>query len=157
MNVFFELATWHAYAKLRLHTELTLSLFEKATRSLGATIRYFKKTTCEAYVTREIPQEQAACGRRTAALAAKRTGTGGKGKEKATPKKKSPTDKAGSSKTPSDKAAPDKASTGPKVKHLNLSTYKYHALGDYVEAIRRYGPTDNYNTQVVRGLVLISD
>ena len=36
-----------------------------------------------------------------------------------------------------------------KVKHLNLTTYKYHALADYPNTIRRYGTTDNYTTQTV--------
>jgi hypothetical protein len=30
-----------------------------------------------------------------------------------------------------------------------MDTYKLHALGDYVTAIRRFGTTDNYSTQVV--------
>jgi len=29
------MVTWHAYAKLWLHTELTLALFEVATKELG--------------------------------------------------------------------------------------------------------------------------
>jgi hypothetical protein len=33
---------------------------------------------------------------------------------------------------------------------FNLTTYKAHSLGDYVEAIRMYGPMDNYSTQLVR-------
>lgn len=37
-----------------------------------------------------------------------------------------------------------------KIKKLNLSTYKFHALGDYVQAIRQFGTTDNYTTQIVR-------
>lgn len=36
-----------------------------------------------------------------------------------------------------------------KPKHLNLKTYKYHALGDYVSTIRRYGTTDSYSTEPV--------
>jgi len=28
-------------------------------------------------------------------------------------------------------------------------TYKYHALGDYVDTIRRFGTTDSYSTQPV--------
>jgi hypothetical protein len=36
-----------------------------------------------------------------------------------------------------------------KAKSFNLQTYKFHALGDYVESIRRYGTTDSYNTDVV--------
>jgi hypothetical protein len=39
---------------------------------------------------------------------------------------------------------------GRKCKKFNLSTYKLHALGDYVNTIRQYGTTDNYSTQVVR-------
>ncbi|KIL62599.1 hypothetical protein M378DRAFT_12683 [Amanita muscaria Koide BX008] len=33
-------------------------------------------------------------------------------------------------------------------RQLNLSTYKFHALGDYVEAIKNFGCTDSYSTQV---------
>jgi hypothetical protein len=36
-----------------------------------------------------------------------------------------------------------------KHKSLNLQTYKYHALGDYPNTIRRMGTTDNYSTQPV--------
>ena len=38
----------------------------------------------------------------------------------------------------------------PKIKRLNLSTYKYHALGDYPGMIWQYGMTDSYSTQTVR-------
>jgi hypothetical protein len=34
-------------------------------------------------------------------------------------------------------------------KQLNLNTYKYHSLGDYVHTIRRFGTTDSYSTQPV--------
>ena len=34
-------------------------------------------------------------------------------------------------------------------KQLNLNTYKYHVLGDYVHTIRRFGTTDSYSTQPV--------
>ena len=37
----------------------------------------------------------------------------------------------------------------PKIKPLNLSTYKYHALADYPNMIRQYGTTDSYSTQLV--------
>ena len=63
----------------------------------------------------------AACGQHTAALAAKGDSCAAKGK----------------------------ATTGPKLKKLNLTTYKYHALADYAEMIQRFGPTDNYNMQIV--------
>jgi hypothetical protein len=37
-----------------------------------------------------------------------------------------------------------------KLRTLNLNTYKVHALGGYAKAIRKYGTTDNYNSQMVR-------
>ena len=37
-----------------------------------------------------------------------------------------------------------------KEKDFNLSTYKFHALGDYANAIRMFGPTDGYTTEIVR-------
>jgi hypothetical protein len=47
-----------------------------------------------------------------------------------------------------EKAAVQKASSR-KPKQLNLNTYKFHSLGDYVETIRRFGTTDSYSTQPV--------
>jgi hypothetical protein len=38
---------------------------------------------------------------------------------------------------------------GKKPKNLNLLTYKWHALGDYVQAIHLFGGTDGFSTQVV--------
>jgi hypothetical protein len=34
-------------------------------------------------------------------------------------------------------------------KTFNLQTYKFHALGDYVKTIRRYGTCDSYSTEIV--------
>jgi hypothetical protein len=121
LDLLFELATWHAFAKLRMHTDKTLDLLTSATKTLTRAMRRFLRETCEVFVTRELPKETAARGRRTAALAAK-----------------------GDS-----RAAKGKARTVPNQKKLNLATYKYHALADYSETIRRFGPTDNYNTQIV--------
>ena len=39
---------------------------------------------------------------------------------------------------------------GPRKKTLNLQTYKFHALGDYVRSIRLFGTVDSYSTQLVR-------
>jgi len=38
---------------------------------------------------------------------------------------------------------------GPLKKVLNLRTYKFHALGDYVQSIRLFGTVDSYSTQLV--------
>jgi hypothetical protein len=124
LDLLFELASWHAFAKLRIHTDITLDLFQAATRSLSASVRQFLRTTCEEYITQELPKEAAARGRRKAALVAKGA-------------------QAGS-------VASGKASIAPKFKKLNFKTYKYHALADYPDTIRRFGTTDNYNTQTVR-------
>ena len=113
----FDLATWHAFTKLRLHTEYTLDFFNAATTYLGRAVRKFQHTTCDYYRTTELPQEHAARGHRTATLAAQQ-GRGASG-------------------------------SGPKVKKLNLLIYKFHALGDYPNTIRRFGTTDNYSTQTV--------
>lgn len=127
LDLLFDLAVWHAFAKLRLHTDDTLSLFDHATVILGKTVRNFQNSTCMHYHTTELPQEYATRGRREAALSAKQgllSKQKGKGK-----------------------------SSGPKVKNLNLQTYKYHALGDYPNTIRHMGTTDNYSTQPVSATI----
>ena len=47
------------------------------------------------------------------------------------------------------KATQAKIPAGRRKKTFNLNTYKAHALGDYVETIRRYGTTDSYSTEPV--------
>jgi len=41
------------------------------------------------------------------------------------------------------------ARKGGTKKKLNLNTYKFHSLGDYVATIRLFGTTDSYSTQLV--------
>ena len=51
---------------------------------------------------------------------------------------------------PISEPAPAAPSEGPrKPKHLNLKTYTYHVLGDYVKTISYFGTTDSYSTQSV--------
>lgn len=38
-------------------------------------------------------------------------------------------------------------------KHFTLTTPKYHALGHYAEAIRRFGTTDSFTSEIVSGLI----
>jgi hypothetical protein len=40
-------------------------------------------------------------------------------------------------------------SSGPRVKRFNLSTYKFHAMGDYVQTIKLFGTVDSFTTQIV--------
>ena len=56
-DMLFELANWHALAKLRLHTDVTLEIFRASTTHMYEGIRRFAATTCPSYITRELPNE----------------------------------------------------------------------------------------------------
>ncbi|EIW73875.1 hypothetical protein CONPUDRAFT_26644, partial [Coniophora puteana RWD-64-598 SS2] len=127
LDLLFEYANWHAHAKLRLHTDDTLELFDQATVTLGQTTRKLQKLVCPAYDTRELPSETGARHRRAAKLHIKN------GKNPQLPGRAHAVD----------------ASRGVKPKRLNLETYKYHALGDHPNTIRQVGTTDNYTSQLV--------
>jgi len=40
-------------------------------------------------------------------------------------------------------------SNGPRTRRFNMSTYKFHAMGDYVPTIKLFGTTDSFTTQTV--------
>lgn len=126
LNLLFELATWHAFGKLRMHTETTLFHFDNCTTRLGRALRQFRKQTCSKFITHDLPRETAARARRRGLRASQ-----GKNKELG----RTNTDAEGDGTS--------------KHRVFNLSTYKLHALGDYVKSIWLYGTTDNYSTQVV--------
>ena len=42
-----------------------------------------------------------------------------------------------------------------KQKQFNMCTYKIHCILDYLAAIRRYGTTDLYNTQIVSNSLIV--
>ncbi|KAF9219982.1 hypothetical protein BS17DRAFT_716074, partial [Gyrodon lividus] len=125
LNLLFDLATWHALAKLCLHTDHSLGFLDAATIYLSKSVCKFQRMTCQYYHTTELPQEHAAHGRRMAALAAQQGHSISMSQSK------------------------------PKCKTLNLLTYKYHALGDYPNTIRQYGTTDNYTTQGVSNMLYL--
>ena len=118
------MATWHAYAKLRKHTEYTIRSLRSQTKELGRQLRYFASHTCSEYKTKRLPSEEAARVRR-------RAGKAKKG------------DKQTSSGGPATEGEAN-------VKRFSLATYKIHALGDYADHIERFGPTDCFTTQHVR-------
>ncbi|EIW73877.1 hypothetical protein CONPUDRAFT_68210, partial [Coniophora puteana RWD-64-598 SS2] len=122
LDMLFYLANWHGLAKLRLHTDDSLDQLEHATFDLSASVRKFLRHVCPFYDTRELPNETSARGRRAltkSAIQAARS----KGKGRAAD-----------------------VSVDAKRKKLNVNTYKFHVLGDYVNHIRRYGTTDSYNS-----------
>jgi hypothetical protein len=118
------LAIWHAYAKLRLHVDKTLESFEAATADLGRLGRRFAQVSAEKFSPQPTPEEKATAARQKARIAAKR-------------------------KTVQHRVSKPRVHRSKTKKVLNLFTYKWHALGDYVRWIRRYGTTDNYTTQMV--------
>ena len=125
MDLLFEMATWHFLAKLRLHTETTVKSLMTSTTRLGTALRKFVAVTCDAYLTKDLPSEEAARGRRQAALALKK-GMNGKQATK-----------------------PSESSTSARERKFNLSAYKPHAIPDYALYIRLYGTTDGFTSQVV--------
>lgn len=58
------MAHWHALAKLRLHTDLTLEILDQNTTLLGKCLRDFHNKTCIAFKTKELPREAEARERR---------------------------------------------------------------------------------------------
>ena len=115
----FILAHWHGLAKLRMHTDDTIQIFQRVTRELGNELRSFRET-CPAFTTKELRRE-AECHRRKEARAAPPNTT-----------------------TTSTMSTNDRR---PKV--LNLNTYKLHAPGDYPSQIELFGTTDSFSTQLV--------
>ena len=77
LDLVFVMGCWHAYAKLRLHTEQTLASFESLTADLGTLLRHFSTATCAAFKTTELPKERAARIRRTANTPGTSTSGGG--------------------------------------------------------------------------------
>ena len=63
MDLLFELATWHALAKLRLHTESTVVALEHSTRRLGKAIRIFEEKLCAKYTAGELPGDDTPCAK----------------------------------------------------------------------------------------------
>jgi len=71
-DLLFTMASWHALAKLRMHTESTLSKLDNLTTQLGAHIRRFANVTCQKYVTYELEREKGARQRRQAKKTSKK-------------------------------------------------------------------------------------
>ncbi|KAF7292177.1 hypothetical protein MIND_01245000 [Mycena indigotica] len=57
----FELALWHGYAKLRMHTTSSIKLFRMATTNLCSTIRRFARETAD-IKTYELPRRRTSKG-----------------------------------------------------------------------------------------------
>ncbi|TBU36183.1 hypothetical protein BD309DRAFT_1024558 [Dichomitus squalens] len=119
LTMLFELAMWHALAKLQLHSETTLSTFDTSTTTLGQAMRAFLRHVCPLYSTQELPKETQSRQRRKARNA-----------------------------TVSERSVKMPAMSSKLKKFTVLNTPKYHRLGDYARSIRELGTSDNMSTQV---------
>jgi hypothetical protein len=64
VNLLYDLAYWHALAKLRLHTKSTLHFLLLALRELVSSMRKFAQHVCKAFIAQELPRESEARIRR---------------------------------------------------------------------------------------------
>ncbi|KAG1832562.1 hypothetical protein F4604DRAFT_1945993 [Suillus subluteus] len=151
LDLLFVMAHWHGLAKLRMHSDLTLEILDQQTTDLGEHFRHFKAKVCNAYRTQELDREVELRSRRQAKEAAKRAGkctvdSIGQGAGARRPW-------AGANAKGKQKANPEQPQGAPlprqpkKKKSFNFHTYKFHALGDYVASICRFGTTDSYSTE----------
>jgi hypothetical protein len=56
----FRFAEWHALAKLRIHSESTVTILEDTFKKLSQMLRKFQGYTCAAFNAVELPKEKAA-------------------------------------------------------------------------------------------------
>ncbi|KAG2154501.1 uncharacterized protein EDB93DRAFT_1081332 [Suillus bovinus] len=59
-SLLYHFAQWHALAKLRIHSESTLSLLQETFANLSQRLRHFAVHTCNAFNTMELPKEKVA-------------------------------------------------------------------------------------------------
>jgi hypothetical protein len=140
LKLLFDLAHWHALAKLHMHIDPTLDIFSQVTTSLGHSLRTFRDKTCVVFPTRELERERAARDRRESKHSTNSVPESPKSK---------PTTRAPNTVESSKSKSKKRGSSARQPVELNLRTYKLHALGDYVHTIRRFGTTDSYSTQSV--------
>jgi hypothetical protein len=108
-----------------MHTDVTIQRLDDLTSDLGEKLCQFKSDTCSAYRTYELKREMDARRQKQA-------------------RQHKTTDVATAT-----QSGKRNTSSGCVPKTFNLQTYKVHALGDYVEAIKTYGTTNLYSTEVV--------
>lgn len=159
MKLLYRTAEWHSFAKLRMHTDFTLDHLEELTKEFGLLMRQFRDLSCSQFQTVELPREVEAHKRRQKRAQAKQlpasTGTGVRSAGELMASSSNSSIPASTAQpTPSNvsptPAAPSSRSTSHKLKTLNIFTYKFHSLGDYVWTIRLFGGTDSFSTQLVR-------
>ena len=133
LDLAFDMATWHSYGKLHMHTTHTINSFWMQTKELGSQLRRYVNKVCSKHKTKRLPGEAAASYCRQAAKVKKATST---------------------PQQPNPPSTGSKVRKDPNLKFFNLATYKIHSLGDYADHIERFGTTDCFTTQQVRSFLL---
>ncbi|KAI9066045.1 hypothetical protein FKP32DRAFT_1529601, partial [Trametes sanguinea] len=128
-HMLFQLAMFHACAKLRMHSDNTLRVLERLIGSLGRAMRAFASNVCPDYDTRELDKEVEARQRRQARKSSKA---------------KRPGQAQDVAPSAHSKGHADRAR-----KEFNLNTYKFHRLGDYATSARLVGSLDGPSTVTV--------
>ncbi|KAG6825451.1 hypothetical protein H0H92_003666 [Tricholoma furcatifolium] len=118
-DLLFALASWHASAKMRLHTDWSLKIFEGLTIKLTRQIHIFATQVCPKFETHQTPKESHARLSR----------------------------KAKTAKSDAHNEAAEPAQQ--RLRTFNYDTPKMHSIVHYPRAIRKYGTTDSYSTQIV--------
>lgn len=143
----YVILTWHGLAKLRLHTELTLTLLRTATIRLGHEMRVFQKDICPNYDTKETSKE--AEGR--VCTAARRVGAAkASSNAQEVPAGTLPSTSEDPTTAPATAAKIGKVPGARQPYTFKLTKPKFHFIGDYAPDIESSGTTDNYSTQTVR-------
>ena len=75
LDLAFDMATWHAYVKLRTHTTHTIKSLQSQTKELGRQLRRYANKLCPKYKTKPLPGEAAAAYRHKAAKKTKASST----------------------------------------------------------------------------------
>ncbi|TEB26892.1 hypothetical protein FA13DRAFT_1795347 [Coprinellus micaceus] len=154
-NLLFSLAHWHALAKLRMHTDCSLSILEDWTTTLGEDARNFLQLTCTKFSTQESNREYEARKRREARKKSTKRKTsvsvkspGQAGHERPPPTLTTTEPPCGSAPVDAGVTTSNFPTDGRQERTWSISTTKFHALGDVVSSIRRCGTTDSYSTQL---------
>ncbi len=170
MKLLYRTAEWHGLAKLRMHTESSLTLLEALTTEFGLLMQSFQELTSRDLIAVELPKEKEARNRKAKKASSSGSGTAqvsndthpaaGPGSTGSDPTRdiapsKGLAENPGNSKSRHQPILPDQAysndklvsveapsssSGGRKLRILSLSTIKYHFLGDYVHSIRLWEP-----------------
>ena len=130
MDLLYLTCSAHAYAKLRIHTDATLTSQLQFTVRLGNALRRFFNEVCLKYETKELEAESQKRIRREAL---ELTTTQNEGVTR-----------------------PTRTVRRRAQKKFSMVRPKIHFLGDYIRYILEYGTTDSYSTSIVRRLNTLS-